>query len=80
MKAFNKKFYNEESNLTSRNPQLLNDFLRTHNVSVAGSEFVKPILEFKDADLPSNDFTDIFLLQSVMLCLSQFQKKFPQIL
>lgn len=59
MKAFNKKFYNEESNLTSRNPQLLNDFLRVNNVSVAGSEFVKPILEFKDADLPSN-FMDKF--------------------
>ena len=54
MKAFNKKFYNEENNLTSRNPQVLNDFLRVNNVSVAGSEFIKPILEFKDADLPSN--------------------------
>lgn len=59
MKPFEKKFYNESNNLTSRNPNLLNDFLRVNNVSVAGSEFIKPILEFKDADL-SNQFVDKF--------------------
>lgn len=59
MKNFEKKFYNEANNLTSRNANLLNDFLRVNNVSVAGSEFIKPILEFKDADL-SNQFIDKF--------------------
>jgi len=59
LKPFERKFYNESNNLTSRNPTLLNDFLRINNVSVAGAEFIKPILEFKDADLPKN-FVDKF--------------------
>lgn len=63
MKEFEKKFYNEANNLTSRNPQLLNDFLKVNNVSVAGAEFIKPILEFKDADLPNN-FVDKFYEKS----------------
>ena len=54
MKQFDKEFYQESSNVRNRNPTELNDFLRVNNVSVAGSTFVKPILEFDDCDLPGN--------------------------
>jgi len=61
MKQFDKEFYQESSNVRNRNPTVLNDFLRVNNVSVAGSTFVKPILEFDDCDLPDsilNKFKD----------------------
>jgi len=54
MKQFEKEFYQESSAVRNRIPAMLNEFLHKNNVTVAGSKFIKPILEFGDVDLPDS--------------------------
>ena len=54
MKPFEKHFYRESPLVINRPQNILNDFLRTNAVAVAGDRFIKPIIEFKELDIPSN--------------------------
>jgi superfamily II DNA/RNA helicase len=60
MKPFEKHFYRESPSVINRPQSVLNDFLRTHNVTVAGDRFIKPIIEFKDLDIPSQITNKIY--------------------
>ena len=53
MKPFEKHFYRESPLVINRAQNILNDFLRTNSVTVAGDRFIKPIIEFKELEIPS---------------------------
>lgn len=52
MKPFEKHFYRESPLVINRPQHVLNDFLRINSVAVAGDRFIKPIIEFKELDIP----------------------------
>lgn len=53
MRSFDKNFYSESEAQRRRTNDETAHFLRTHSVTVSGSQFVRPVESFYDLNLPS---------------------------
>jgi hypothetical protein len=49
---FEKNFYREHPNVTSRAQQEIDDFRKEHEMTVIGSNIPRPIKQFEEADMP----------------------------